>query len=32
MPTNGLLLGVVIGVAGSWAFHKYVRPVRGKGQ
>lgn len=30
MP-NGILTGVVIGVAGTWAFHKYVRPMKGKG-
>lgn len=23
--------GVVIGVAGVWAFHKFVRPLPGKG-
>jgi hypothetical protein len=23
--------GVVVGVAGVWAFHKFVRPIPGKG-
>jgi hypothetical protein len=30
MPRSGLLTGVVIGVVGTWAFHKYVRPMKGK--
>lgn len=29
MP-NGILTGIVIGVVGTWAFHKYVRPIKGK--
>lgn len=24
--------GVVVGVAGVWAFHKFVKPIPGKGQ
>jgi hypothetical protein len=31
MPTNGMLTGIVLGVVGTWAFHKYVRPMKGKG-
>lgn len=29
MP-NGILTGVVIGVVGTWAFHRYVKPLKGK--
>lgn len=24
--------GVIIGVAGTWAFHKFIKPIPGKGQ
>lgn len=27
MP-RGFVLGILVGVGGMWAFHKYVRPVK----
>lgn len=28
--SSGFIWGVVVGVAGVWAFHKWVRPIPGK--
>lgn len=27
---SGFLTGVIVGVAGTWAFHKFVRPMGSK--
>jgi hypothetical protein len=28
----GFVPGIVVGVVGVWAFHRFVRPMKGKGQ
>ena len=28
----GFVPGIIVGVLGMWAFHRFVRPVQGKGQ